>query len=350
MSLSSLKHLLDQKFHPPQPATESFAGRTILLTGATSGLGLEAAKKLAGLNVSRLIITARSEDKGQAAKKEIEKCLQDAATSSTEIVPMVLDMSSFAGVRQFVDNLKSQVQSLDGAILNAGTIQVKYVQSSDGWEETLQVNALSTFLLGGLLLPLLIAAAEKGKKDYKPHLTFISSGLVWNTPPEQIKVFIESETPLEDLSARQNFPPGAFGGSTQYGRSKLVLEYAVRHLAAIPSIKGTDGQPKVIINTTCPGMCKSDLGRQMVTNFVIRIISAVLFALVARTAAQGANTYTTALVQGVDTHGEMWKDDRIYEPGPIYTTEEGRKFGDRVWSEVLRVMVKADPSIKLFMG
>lgn len=354
--MAGLLRLLDQKRNPPKPATESFAGRTILITGATGGLGLEAARKLAALNVSKLIITARSEDKGQTAKKAIEEFLQttkgNAASGSTEIIPLVLNMSTFAGVRRFVDALKSQVRSLDGAILNAGTIQSKYVQSADGWEETLQVNALSTFLLGVLVLPLLLAAAEEGegKRDYTPHLTFVSSTTAWAIQPEQMKVFLESEKPLEDLGAQKHFPPGALGGSTQYARTKLVLEYAVRHLATLPSIRGADGQPNVIINTTCPGMCKSDLGRQFQSNFAIKLLTSIFYYFFARTAEQGANTFLTAQTQGVETHGQMWKDDRVYDPAPMCATEEGRKFGDRIWSEVLQTVLKADSSTKLLLG
>ncbi len=51
--------------------------------------------------------------------------------------------------------------------------------STDGWEDTLQVNALSTFLLGILLLSVLLAAAPSSPDGPKPHLTFVSSATAW---------------------------------------------------------------------------------------------------------------------------------------------------------------------------
>lgn len=350
----SLLGLLDEKRNPPVPPTESFAGRTILVTGATGGLGLEAAKSLVGLHVETLIITARNESKGQIAKKEIDAAVRTDTNkgpgNSTKVIPMVLDMSSFDGVKTFVDTLQAQFPRIDGAILNAGTLQQKYVQSKDGWEETIQVNALGSFLLGVLLLPLLAAAADSGARTYKPHLTFVSSGTAWMVKPAQMTNFMASESPLEDLSAQKSFPTGTMGGANQYGRSKLLLEYAVRHLATSPALKGADGQPKVIVNTTCPGMCKSDLGRQMTGNPLLKLLAWVMYTIVARTAEQGANSYLRALTLGDDSHGEMWKTDRIFETGPMVSTEEGQKFGDRIWSEFLQVVVKADPSTKAYVS
>ena len=352
-----LKRMLDQKWNPPKPATSSFAGKTILLTGANSGLGLEAAKKLVGLNAETLILTARTEAKGQAAKQQIEDWFKtqprDDSAKATKIIPMVLSMTSFAAVQEFVGMLKAQFPGgIDAAILNAGMMNAKYIQSNDGWEETLQINTLSTFLLGNLLLPSLITAADSDRNpDYKPHLTFISSGTVWMIKPESMQVFTASETPLEDLSQPKNYPPGLAGGGHQYARSKLTLEYAVRHLAASPALKGADGKPKVIINTTCPGMCISDLGRDMAKgSLLVKLVQWLIFAIVARTAEDGANTYLTSLERGEETHGEMWKNDRVFEVGPMLTTAEGKQCGEKVWNEVKQVMLKSDESTRAFLA
>lgn len=346
-------HLLSEKRNFPKPVSESFAGRTILVTGATSGIGLEAAKKLAVLHADKVIITARNESKAKAAKKEIEAFVRasssiQAADLDAQIVTRVLDMGSFANVKAFVQNLQADFPRLDGVILNAGAMFTEYGQSEDGWENTIHVNALSTFLLGVLIIPLLIAQADTGKSAYKPHLTFVSSGMAWVVDGGKEKAWIANDEALEFASAQKNFPPGGAGGQTQYARSKLILEYAIRQLADSPAIQGADGHPKIIIDSACPGVTKSGLGRRF-TSFVYKIAVWAFFTFFARQTEQGANTLVSALLQGEDLHGQMWKNDQKYQPKGVYVTPDGKKLGDKLWRDVRQVTLKADAGTKAYL-
>ena len=83
-------------------------------------------------------------------------------------------MSTFAGVKNFVDGLNEEVKAIDIVLLNAGLYKKTYDVSPDEWEETLQVNTLSTISLGLLLLPWMEACRPPGGRQ---HLGFVSSGL-----------------------------------------------------------------------------------------------------------------------------------------------------------------------------
>lgn len=145
-------------FPPPLPPADSFKDQTILITGATGGLGLEAAIHYVQLGASTVIITARTLSRGPTTKATIE-----ARTGKTGVVQVrELDMSTFAGVKTFVDGLKEEVKTIDVVLLNAGVYKTTYDLSPNGWEETLQVNTLSTILLGLLLLPWMKACQPAG--------------------------------------------------------------------------------------------------------------------------------------------------------------------------------------------
>ncbi len=85
---------------------------------------------------------------------------------------MVLDMSTFAGVEAFANQVKKEVKEINYVCLNAGTLQVAFKLGEEGYEETIQINVLSTALLAILLLPWM-KVAGKGKA----HLGFVTSGL-----------------------------------------------------------------------------------------------------------------------------------------------------------------------------
>ena len=120
-------------------------GRTIVITGANTGLGYEAARVLAGKN-ARVIIACRSPHKAQAA---IERIL--ALHPEAEVAPLELDLSSLASVREAAAQLGRE-QRLDVLINNAGIMVPPYELTADGFESQFGVNHLGPFAFTGLLL------------------------------------------------------------------------------------------------------------------------------------------------------------------------------------------------------
>lgn len=138
-----LRRLRDKFFPKPLPPPNSFAGQTVLITGATAGLGLTAAKQFASLGAAEIIITARNKSKGELAKKRIEKASKYGGKGKggkkVVVELLELDMNHYSSCVRFVEELKERVRKKDGkgkiecVVLNAGVINPTFVESSEGW-------------------------------------------------------------------------------------------------------------------------------------------------------------------------------------------------------------------------
>jgi NAD(P)-dependent dehydrogenase (short-subunit alcohol dehydrogenase family) len=116
----------------------SFSGRTVIVTGANSGLGLVTARELARVG-AKTILAVRNRAKGEDA----------AATMTGDVEVRQLDLQDLASVRAFTDG----VDGLDVLINNAGIMAVPYAQTADGFESQIGTNHLGHFALTNRLLP-----------------------------------------------------------------------------------------------------------------------------------------------------------------------------------------------------
>lgn len=148
-----LKALLAQaKAQLPQP-TASFAGQTVLITGATGGICSEACRILAALDVDTLVLGVRNLAKGD----ELARTLKEVA-STTESAPVAettetaappteqakrkltvlvwkLDLLSFESVKEFAAKA-AELDRLDVAVIGAAMLATARVMTADGWEES----------------------------------------------------------------------------------------------------------------------------------------------------------------------------------------------------------------------
>ncbi|XP_071947506.1 retinol dehydrogenase 14-like [Antedon mediterranea] len=129
-------------------------GKTVIITGANSGIGKETARDLARRG-AKVILACRSLSKAQVASNDIR-----ATTKSEEVYVKQLDISSLFSVRRFVEEIKREETRLDVLINNAG-ISAPSEQSitEEGLELTFATNHLGHFLLTNLLLDLLKKSA-----------------------------------------------------------------------------------------------------------------------------------------------------------------------------------------------
>jgi NAD(P)-dependent dehydrogenase (short-subunit alcohol dehydrogenase family) len=122
------------------------AGRTAVVTGANSGLGLAAARALAAAG-AEVVLACRNLEKGEAAVGSIRAELPGASLALEE-----LDLSSLASVRDFASRFEAERGGLDLLINNAGVMAPPRRQTADGFELQLGTNHLGHFALTGLLL------------------------------------------------------------------------------------------------------------------------------------------------------------------------------------------------------
>jgi hypothetical protein len=95
--------------------------------------------------------------------------------------------------------------------------------------------------------------------------------------------------------------------------SKMFIECAARALAQAVRYEDENGlqEPDVIVMTCSPGMVRTQLGRETISNFIIFIIALPFMFLFMRSPEQGARSIVSATHQGSRLHGRMWKDNDI---------------------------------------
>src|ERR1700758_1026169 len=126
-------------------------GRTVVITGANTGLGYETAAALAaqGANV---VLSVRNVDKGKEAADRIV-----AATPGASVAVQELDLTSLKSVRAAAEEVRSQTDTLDLLINNAGVMFTPKATTKDGFELQFGTNHLGHFAFTGLLLDRLLA-------------------------------------------------------------------------------------------------------------------------------------------------------------------------------------------------
>ncbi len=129
------------------------SGRTALVTGATTGLGLETARALASAG-AHVVLTARTPEKGVAAVATVVGAVSDASVEFG-----VLELGSLDSIRSFSEELSGRLDRLDVLVANAGIMMVPFGHTDDGFELQFGTNHLGHFLLIGRLMPLLVAGA-----------------------------------------------------------------------------------------------------------------------------------------------------------------------------------------------
>jgi NAD(P)-dependent dehydrogenase (short-subunit alcohol dehydrogenase family) len=129
---------------------QDLAGKTLLITGATSGIGLEASLALARMG-ARIVMVGRDPLKTAERVGEVR-----SRSGTSRVESLLCDLASQAQVRALAESFLAKYERLHVLVNNAGTVYVKRTVTRDNVEATFAVNYLSPFLLTNLLLDRLI--------------------------------------------------------------------------------------------------------------------------------------------------------------------------------------------------
>ncbi|KAE9350398.1 hypothetical protein PF008_g6474 [Phytophthora fragariae] len=132
-------------------------GRTVIVTGANSGIGFETALELAR-NGADVVLACRNEGRGKEAEQKLREALNSTADAGSVEFKM-LDVSDLGSVNKFADEFKATHDRLDLLINNAGVMAVPYAKTVDGYERQFATNHLGHFVLTAQLFPLLRQSA-----------------------------------------------------------------------------------------------------------------------------------------------------------------------------------------------
>ncbi|XP_026056760.1 retinol dehydrogenase 12 [Carassius auratus] len=226
--------------------------KTVIITGANTGIGKETARDLAKRG-ARVIMACRDLERAEAARKEL---IEDSGNQ--KIVVNKLDLSDTKSIRAFAELINKEEKQVNILINNAGIMMCPYSKTADGFEMQFGVNHLGHFLLTYLLLDLL-------KKSAPSRIIAVASvAHTWGS------------IHLDDINSEKGYSP-----RRAYGQSKLANILCTRSLAK--RLQGSS----VTVYSLHPGVVQSELFRNLSKPVQIAV---KVFSPFTKTTIQGAQT------------------------------------------------------------
>ena len=286
---------------PSCQSKRSLKGKTVVITGANTGIGKETAVDLAARG-ARVIIGCRNLEKGKEAMKEIQE-----RSGNQNVFLEKLDLASLESVRSFADKILNSEPRLDILINNAGVMACPYQKTEDGFEMQFGVNHLGHFLLTLLLL-------DRIKRSQPSRVINVSSSG---------HRFGSGKIKFDDIHHEKSY--SSWGA---YFHSKLANVLFTRELSK--HLEGTH----VTVNAVHPGAVSTELGRHTVFS---NIIFYPLVWYFVKTPLQGAQTTIHCAVseemEGVS--GKYLRDCHIVEPSKGAQDDDAAK---KLWEVSLKLV------------
>lgn len=307
-----------QELKPRFKKTDNFNGKTVLITGANSGLGFAIATHAAQRG-AKVIMACRNQipEAGEKVKKR---------SGSKNIEMRFLDLSKINIIHNFVDNLGRDKIVLDVVILNAASAASRSRKTESGQDELFFVNYFSNFILVNLLLNKGIIQPDSINQ---PRLIFISS---------------DSHRGASAIDYSE------FGRYFDYGVSKAISNYSYFKLvlntfATELSRRVNKEKVMVQVNCICPGPVNTNIIREV--PFPIRIILRGIFSVIFRSPSKAAPPViylatSDDFTDKTNQYLHMFIPKRMDEK--VYDEKEGKK----LWEESAKLWKLLDKKAEIF--
>lgn len=287
------------------PSKATIQGKTVIVTGANTGIGKQTALELARRG-GNIILACRDMEKCEAAAKDIR-----SVTLNHHVNARHLDLASLKSIREFAAKITEEEQQVHVLVNNAAVMRCPHWTTEDGFEMQLGVNYLGHFLLTNLLLDKLKASA--------PSRIINLSSLA----------HVAGHIDFDDL----NWEKRKYDTKAAYCQSKLAVILFTKELSR--RLQGTG----VTVNALHPGVARTELGRHtgMYNSAFSSFMLGPIFWLLVKSPQLAAQP-STYLVVAEELEGVSGKYfDGLKEKAPAPEAED-EEVAQRLWAESARLV------------
>ena len=304
----------------------SVAGKTCVVTGANSGIGLEVARALAR-GGARVVLACRSRSKAANAAKDII-----SSTGNVNVECRALDLANLASVREFAEGFNGPEEVVDILVNNAGAMFKDHGVTEEGRERTWQTNALAPHYLARLMMPALArAAAAQGNTPGSARYVYVTSKL---ETKGVVAGELRSGTPearmFNAIADKTKFDTFKRYATAKQAGTALTFELGRR-------VKSAPRGAGIAVHCVSPGMVNTNLGRFAGAAFVL---AAPLRWALTKTCTQGAEPVLFAvrskLPEVTNGVGGYFGTESSFKHGPVVPLEASESardpsVGERLW-------------------
>ncbi|PMD30468.1 hypothetical protein L207DRAFT_614461 [Hyaloscypha variabilis F] len=315
----------------PSDRHRDFRGKTIVMIGAESDLGIEAAIKIARLNVEKLIIGVPGVGRGEVIRALIQR---EAYRNDVFCWVLELDMTSYPSIERFVNSIQLITPKIHAVVLyanhegesiadNHGNI----IRSQHAAEMHLQVNVLSTAYLSIFLLALLLETSLAERSQTR--MAFVGCERCDALTPFHDLLDIANRQELSILQYLNKHPDSAI----QYPATKFLQMSIMTQLAKRVN------SSNVLVFDAEPGFCENPNWNG--SHSELTGSAKIYKKIFGRSFEQGSRIIVSSLlcksesICGQELHGRVWRDDSRATPLKMFRDPQSQECSDNAWAEMI---------------